>query len=149
MRKLGMLAALLAWMFLPGALAFAQAQTAPPAKACQEDETVVNSILKHLNETVDMVKKESVDDFVQKYHQQVVGSRLSTTVVMTNILLDCLDKASKDPSTPKTDLASIKASQDTYAKLKNTMQQDVDTLKNTKDPKIAKADISNYNFSTQ
>lgn len=149
MRKLGMLAALLAWMFLPGALAFAQAQTAPPAKACQEDETVVASVLTHLNDTVGTVKKESLDDFVRQYHQQVVSSRLSTSIVMTNILLDCLDKAAKDPSTPKSNLASIKASQDAYTKLKNAMQQDVDTLKTTKDPKTAKDDISNYNFTTQ
>lgn len=134
---------------LAAAAAFSapQAQTAAPAKACGPDETVVGSVMKDVTTTIATVKKESLDDFERLFHQQVVGSRLSTTLLMTNMLLDCLDKAAKDPSTPKGDIASIQTRQKTYTQLKTAIQQDIDKVKSTKDPKAAKADIEAFSFT--
>ncbi|MGH9397365.1 MAG: hypothetical protein ACRD18_11020 [Terriglobia bacterium] len=148
MKKLIILAALLG-VGLGRSFAFPslQSQAATAPKACQDLATVVSSVEKDLSGTVATVKKESLDDFVRQFHQQVVGSRLSTCLIMTNQLLDCLDKAAKDPATAKTDVDSIKTSQDAYTKLKNTLQQYAQTLKNVKDPKTAKSDVENFDFS--
>ncbi|MGH9434556.1 MAG: hypothetical protein ACRD06_00995 [Terriglobia bacterium] len=128
------------------ALPLPQSQTAPPAKACQDLVAVVSSVQKDLSGTIATVKKESLNDFVRQFHQQVVGSRMSTCLVMTNQLLECLDKAAKDPATPKTQMDSIKASQDTYTKLKNALQQAAQTLKGAKDSKTAKSDVESFAF---
>lgn len=134
---------------LAAAAAFAvpQAETTAPTKACQPDETVVGSVMKDVTTTIATVKKESLDDFQRLFHQQVVGSRLSTTLLMTNMLLDCLDKAAKDPSTPKSDLASIQTSQKSYTQLKTAIQQDIAKVKSTKDPKAAKSEIETFSFT--
>lgn len=143
-----MVALLAAGAFLAGVAAYSaeQAQAAAPSKVCGVDETVVGSVMKDVTGTIATVKKESQDDFQRLYHQDVVGSRLSTSLLMTNMLLDCLSKAAKDPSTPKAELSSIQASQEAYGKLKNTLQQDIKTVKTTKDPKTAKSSIEAFTF---
>lgn len=134
---------------LAAAVTFAspQAQPTAPGKACEPDEKVVVDVMEHMTATIATIKKESQDDFERLYHQQVVESRLSTNLLMTNMLLDCLDKAAKDPSTPKGDLAAIQASQQKYTQLKTTIQQDAAKIKSTKDPKAAKAEIEAFSFT--
>lgn len=116
------------------------------AQACKDPESVVTNIQQDLVETVTTVRKESLSDFDAKFHQQATESKLSISLDTVNDLLSCLDKASHDTTATKAQLDAIKAKQETYTKLKTTLQQDSDSLKAAKDDKTAKAEIEKFNF---
>jgi hypothetical protein len=122
-------------------------QSQPAPQACSDEGAVVASVKQDLAALVDTVKKESQGDFDTKYHEQTCQSRLSICLDTTTTMLDCLDKASKDASTPKDQLESIKALQAAYTKLKSTLDQDIQALKGAKDTKSAKALIAEFDFS--
>lgn len=114
-----------------------QAQTTAAPAACGDQEAVVTSVKKDLAALVDTVKKESEADFETKYHLQTCESRLSICLDMTNSVLDCLGKAGKDGQSAEA----------AYTQLKNTLTQDLATLKAAKTPKDAKAAIEAFDFS--
>lgn len=123
-----------------------QPQSAAP-KVCGDSEAVVTSVKQDLSAMVDTIKKESQSDFTTKYHEQTCLSRLSICLETTNELLQCLDKASKDSTTPPAQMEAIKTMQAAYGKLKSTLDQDIQALKSAKNPKAAKAAIGNFDFS--
>ncbi|MGH9342904.1 MAG: hypothetical protein ACRD19_03985 [Terriglobia bacterium] len=141
MRKSGMLVVILAGACLLGTVVLphpeSQAQTPATPQTCSEEEAVVASVKKDLGALVDTVKKESEADFESKYHLQTCESRLSICLEMTNSALDCLSKAGKSAQDADT----------AYTQLKNTLTQDIQTLKNAKTPKDAKAAIETFDFS--
>jgi len=149
MKKSLALGALLAGVCFLGTLALplllSQSQT-PAPQACSDDEAVVTSVKQDLSALVDTIKKENQDDFDTKYHQQTCLSRLSICLSTTSELLDCLDKATKDTTTPKEQMGAIKAKQAEYTKLKNALDQDIQSLKSAKDSKEAKSLIGNFGF---
>ncbi|HEV2418250.1 MAG TPA: hypothetical protein VGX94_10630 [Terriglobia bacterium] len=114
-----------------------QAQEPATPQACTAEEAVVTSVKKDLAALVDTVKKESEADFESKYHLQTCESRLSICLDMTNSALDCLSKAGKSAQDADT----------AYTQLKNTLTQDLQTLKNAKTPKDAKAAIETFDFT--
>lgn len=126
---------LLSAVALPRLESQPQDQAAP--QACTDQEAVVTSVKKDLAALVDTIKKESEADFEAKYHQQTCESRLSICLEMTDSALDCLSKAG----------AGARNESSAYTQLKNTLTQDLATLKNAKTPKDAKAAIETFDFS--
>lgn len=145
MKKSIILVALLLCFLGTSAALPLQTQTQAPPQACGDEAGVVTSVEQDLSALVDTVKKESQSDFDSKYHDQTCQSRLSICLETTTAVLDCLDKASKDA--PKQQMDGIKALQATYTKLKNTLDQDIQGLKNAKGTKAAKALIAGFDFS--
>jgi hypothetical protein len=114
---------------------------------CKTDEGIAVSIKQDLADTVNTIKKESLDDFEKQFHQQACMSKLSICLETVQELLSCLDKAAHDPATGKADASACNAREATYGKLKATLQQDIAELKAAKDPKTAKDDIEKFDFS--
>jgi hypothetical protein len=123
-------------------------QAAPSQEQpCKTDEGITVSIKQDLADTVNTIKKESLDDFQKEFHQQACMSKLSICLETVQELLNCLDKAAHNPGTSKADADACKAKEATYGKLKASLQQDLAELKAAKNPKTAKDDIEKFDFS--
>ena len=113
-------------------------------QTCSDDEGMVKSYVQSLNDLVGTVKKESVSDFEKDYHQQSCLTRLNLSLGIINGLIECLNKAAKDPAATQQQVAAIKSKLQGYVKLKSLLEQDRNTLKAAKDTKAAKSVIEKF-----
>jgi hypothetical protein len=113
-------------------------------QTCSDDEGMVKSYVQSLTDLVGTVKKESLSDFEKEYHEQSCLTRLTLSLGIINSLIDCLNKAAKDPAATPPQLAAIKTKLESYTKLKTALEQDQDTLKAAKDTKTAKSIIEKF-----
>jgi hypothetical protein len=97
---------------------------------------------KALAEAVTTVKQESLSDFEKAYHQKSVVNKLGFLGITVDSLLTCLEKDEQDQSASKEVVDAAKAKHETYAKLKDKIQHDHDTLKALAAPKQAKEYIA-------
>ena len=117
-------------------------------QSCDDDEAMVRDYQKSLTELIDTVKKESLADFERSYHQKVCMTKLTFCLTTIDGLLDCLEKTSQDPATPKDQAEAATAKRESYAKLRSKMQDAKTALKATADnSKNAKALIEKFDFS--
>jgi hypothetical protein len=135
------------WLMAPASGRGFQQPLPSQEQPCKTNEGIAVSIKQDLADTVNAIKKESLDDFEKKFHQQACLSKLSICLDTVQELLSCLDKAAHDPATSKADAAACKAKTAAYGKLKTTLEQDLAELKAAKDPKTAKDDIEKFDFS--
>lgn len=117
------------------------------AQACKDEESMVDYYKKDLAELVGTVKKESLPDFQKAYHQRSSLTKLTLYGNTVGGLLSCLDKAAQDPTATKEQVDADKAKRETYAKLKDKIQQDHNALKTTEASKDAKALIEKFDFA--
>ncbi len=117
------------------------------AQACKDEETMATADKKSLIEVIETVKKESLVDFQRGYHQKSCLNKLTFSSIAVNGLLGCLDKAVQDTTADKEDIDSYKAKRETYAKLKDKIEEDRKALKAAADAKDAKAVIEKFNYS--
>jgi hypothetical protein len=118
-----------------------------PEQPCKTEEGIAVSIKQDLADTVNTIKKESLNDFEKNFHQQACMSKLSICLETVQELLNCLDKSVHDPGTSKADASACQAKEATYGQLKASLQQDITELKAAKDAKTAKDDIEKFDFS--
>lgn len=116
-------------------------------QTCNDDEGMVKSYVQSLTDLVGTVKKESLADFQKDYHEQSCLTRLTLSLGIVNSLIDCLNKAAKDPAATPAQLSAIKSKLASYTKLKTAMEQDRDALKAAKDTKTAKSIIEKFVLS--
>ncbi len=117
------------------------------AQTCQDEEAMVKDATKSIADLVETVKKETLQDFENKFHQKSCVSNLTFTASLLNDLVACLDKASQDPAVPKEQAAATKTKRDTYAKLKAKLDRDRNAVRAEQDPKAAKAFIEKIDLS--
>ncbi len=118
-----------------------------PAQTCQDDEAMVENYRKDLMELVDKTRKESLEDFQKAFHQKICLTKLTLSLGLTQELVDCLDKATQDPTASKEQTDQYKAKRESYAKLHDKIEQDHKTLKGAEAPKDAKALMAKFDFS--
>jgi hypothetical protein len=124
-----------------------QQTPSPQEQPCQTDEGIAVGIKQDLADTVNRIKKESLDDFQKEYHEQACMSKLSICLETVDELLNCLDKAAHNPGISQAAAKACSAKEAAYGKLKATLQQDIAELKAAKTPKAAKDDIEKFDFS--
>jgi hypothetical protein len=132
-------------MFFVGAASFPQPL---PAQTCKDEEAMVKDYEQSIGDLVAKVKKENLTDFENEYRQKSCLTELTLCVSITDGLIACLDKESKESATPKEQADADRTMRDSYLKLKALMEQQRATLKATKDPKAAKALIEKLNLSS-
>ena len=113
-------------------------------QTCNDDEGMVKSYVQGITDLVGTVKKESLSDFTKDYHQQSCITRLTLSLGIIDSLIDCLNKAAKDPAATPDQIAAVKGKIEKYVKLKSDLEQDRDTLKAAKDTKTAKSIIEQF-----
>lgn len=113
-------------------------------QTCTDDEGMVKSYMQSISTLIGTVQKESLSDFEKDYHEQSCLSRLTLSLGIVNSLIDCLNKAAKDPADTPAQLADIKSKLENYAKLESTLEKDRDSLKAAKDTKSAKSIIEKF-----
>jgi hypothetical protein len=113
-------------------------------QTCSADEGMVQSYMQSLTQLVGTVKNESLADFQKDYHEQSCLTRLNLSLGIVNSLIDCLNKAEKDPATTPAQLTAIKNQLAHYTGLKTVLEQDQNSLKAAKDPKTAKSIIEKF-----
>lgn len=116
-------------------------------QTCNDDEGMVQSYVQGIADLVGTVKKESLPDFEKDYHQQSCLTRLTLSLGIIDGLMDCLNKAAKDPAATQEQAAAVKGKLEKYAKLKSTLEQARDSLKAAKDTKTAKSIIEKFLIS--
>lgn len=116
-------------------------------QTCTDNEAMVKSYEKTLSDLVSSVKKESLTDFQNDYHQQSCLTDLNLSLDLIDPLLDCLNKEAKDTTATKEQAEAAKAKGEAYAKLKSSLAQDRNSLKAAKDPKAAKALIEKFSIT--
>ncbi|TAM84732.1 MAG: hypothetical protein EPN47_01055 [Acidobacteria bacterium] len=116
-------------------------------QTCSDDEGMVQSYVQGIADLVGTVKKESLSDFANDYHQQSCLTRLTLSLGIVDSLVDCLNKAAKDPAATQEQVATAKGKLEKYTKLKSTLEQDHDSLKAAKDAKTAKSIIEKFVIS--
>jgi hypothetical protein len=116
-------------------------------QTCNDDEGMVKSYVQGLTDLVGTVKKESLSEFTKEYHQQSCITRLTLSLGIVNSLIDCLNKAAKDPAATPEQLAAVKSKLESFTKLKSALEQDRDALKAAKDTKTAKSIIEQFVIS--
>ena len=116
------------------------------AQACQDDEEMSKTTLKDVTDLVGTIKKESLGDFEKAYHQKSYVSKAGFSLTVIAGLVSCLDKAAQDSTASKEQADAYKAKRDSYAKLKEKIEQSRTAVKSAeqKDAKalIEKADLS-------
>ncbi len=133
-------------LLLGACLGFFLAPQQLAAQACKDEEAMVSDYKKDMADLLGTVRKESLTDFERAYHQKSSAAKLTFYSSIVDSLVECLDKATQDPTTPKEQVDGLKAKHETYAKLKGTIQHDRDALKGTEDPKNAKALIAKFDL---
>lgn len=113
-------------------------------QTCTDDEGMVKSYMQSISTLIGTVQKESLSDFEKDYHEQSCLSHLTLSLGIVNSLIDCLNKAAKDPADTPAQLADIKSKLENYAKLESTLEKDRDSLKAAKDTKSAKSIIEKF-----
>lgn len=117
-------------------------------QTCSDDEGMVKDYIQSINNLVSKVKKESLTDFQNDYHQQSCLSHITLSLSIIDSLIDCLNKSVKDPTATKAQVAAIKTKLQAYSKLKTELQHDRVTLKAAKNVKAAKTIIEKIAIST-
>jgi hypothetical protein len=128
-------------------LASAKEKQPPPPPPCQDEETMVGDYTKDLTALTATVKSEDLTAFQRAYHRKTYLTKLTLCASMLDGAVACLTKAGQDPATPKAQVASCKADEERYTKLKEKVSQYRDTLKATEDYKKAKALIEQFDYS--
>ncbi len=113
-------------------------------QTCTDDEGMVKSYMQSISTLIGTVQKESLSDFEKDYHEQSCLSQLTLSLGIVNSLIDCLNKAAKDPADTPAQLAAIKSKLENYAKLESTLEKDRDSLKAAKNTKSAKSLIEKF-----
>jgi len=102
--------------------------------------------LKDVTDLVGTIKKESLGDFEKAYHQKSYVSKAGFSLTVIAGLVSCLDKAAQDSTASKEQADAYKAKRDSYAKLKEKIEQSRSAVKSAeqKDAKalIERADLS-------
>ena len=133
-------------VLLVGGLAGCLGQRTLLAQACQDDEEMSKTTLKDVTDLVGAVKKESLGDFEKAYHQKSYVSKAGFSLTVLAGLVSCLDKAAQDSTASKEQADAYKAKRDSYAKLKEKIEQSRSAVKSAeqKDAKalIERADLS-------
>ena len=133
-------------VLLVGGLASCLGQRTLFAQACQDDEEMSKTTLKDVTDLVGTIKKESLGDFEKAYHQKSYVSKAGFSLTVLAGLVSCLDKAAQDSAASKEQADAYKAKRDSYAKLKDKIEQSRSAVKSAeqKDAKalIEKADLS-------
>ncbi len=117
-------------------------------QTCNDDEGMVKSYLLGINNLISSVKKENLSDFEKDYHEQSCLTRLTLSLSVVNMLINCLDKSAQSTTATKEQVTAIKSKLQTYVKLKSALEHDRATLKAAKDAKTAKSIIEDFTFST-
>ena len=117
-------------------------------QTCSADEGMVKSYVQSLTDLVGTVKKESLSDFQKDYHEQSCLTRLNLSLGIVSSLIDCLNKAEKDPAATPAQLTAIKNQLAHYTGLKTVLEQDQNSLKAAKDTKTAKSVIEKFVLTT-
>ena len=117
-------------------------------QTCSDDEGMVKSYVQSIEDLVGKVKKENLTDFQNDYHEQSCLSRITMSLSVIDSLINCLNKAAKDPAATKEQAAAIESKLQSYTKLKTELKQDHDKLKTAKNLKSAKAIIEKFVIST-
>jgi hypothetical protein len=118
------------------------------AQTCNDEESMVAESKKALGEVLITVKQESLPDFEKAYHQKNVVNKLSFYGIAVDSLLTCEEKVEQDSATAKDSVDAAKAKRETYAKLKDKIQHDHDTLKGLAAPKDAKQYVEKLDEAT-
>ena len=113
-------------------------------QSCSDDEGMVKSYVQGINSLVGTVQKETLAEFQKEYHEQSCLTRINLSIGIVKSLVDCLNKAAKDPADTPAQLAAIKSKLQTYDKLESALQQDSKSLKAAKNPKAAKSLIEKF-----
>jgi hypothetical protein len=113
-------------------------------QTCTDDEGMVKSYMQSISTLIGTVQKESLSDFEKDYHEQSCLSQLTLSLGIVDSLIDCLNKAAKDPADTPAQLAAIKGKLENYAKLESTLEKDRDSLKAAKNTKSAKSLIEKF-----
>jgi hypothetical protein len=122
-------------------------QRSARAQACQDEETMFKTALKDVSDLVDAVKKESVSDFQNHYHQKSYLSKSGFLLSMVGGVVDCLEKAAQDTAATKDQADGYKSKVDAYGKLKSKVEQQKNAVKSA-DDKNAKTLIEKSNLTT-
>jgi hypothetical protein len=109
------------------------------AQACKDEQSMWEESKKDLTQLVSTVKQESVPDFEKAYHQKSVVNKLTFLGIAVQEVMTCLEKTQQDPAASKETVEACKAQHETFAKLKEKIQNDINTLKGLTDSKNAKA----------
>lgn len=117
------------------------------AQACKDEEAMAADYKKDFADRVATVKKESLPDFERAFHQKTILSKLTLYTNIVDTVMDCLNKAAQDASTPKEEAEALKPKLAAYAKLKATVQHDRDALKAAEAPKDAKDLIAKFDLA--
>ena len=133
-------------VLLVGGLAGCLGQRTLFAQACQDDEEMSKTTLKDVTDLVGTIKKENLGDFEKAYHQKSYVSKAGFSLTVIAGLVSCLDKAAQDSTASKEQADAYKAKRDSYAKLKEKIEQSRSAVKSAeqKDAKalIERADLS-------
>lgn len=129
------------------ACAVAEQKQPPPPPPCQDEEAMVEQAKSTVVELVEAVKKESVHEFQNKYHQKSALNKIGFCLSMVNGAVGCFEKASGDTAIKKDQAETYRGKRDRYAKLKERIQKDRDVLKTTEDAKQAKATVEKIDMS--
>jgi len=103
---------------------------------------------KALGEVLTTVRQESLPDFEKAYHQKNVVNKLSFYGIAVDSLLACDEKAEQNSAGTKETVDAAKAEHEAYAKLKEKIQHDRDTLKGLATPKDAKQYVEKLDEAT-
>jgi len=109
------------------------------AQSCQDEDAMVQISRQDLSGLVDTIRKESLQDFENKFHQKSSLSKLTFSSGIVGELATCLDKAEQDPAATPDQKAAYKTKHDAAAKLKEKLDHSRNELKSAADAKSAKA----------
>ena len=134
-------------LVLGGAFVLSLGSLQLSAQVCSDDEGMVAYYKKNATDLVEIVKKESLQDFVKAFHQKTMTSNLTLFGGTVDRLLNCLQKRASDPETLKPDADAAKSKIDVYNKLKDKIKEGRDALKAAQTEKDAKALIEKFSFT--
>ena len=126
-----------------------QKKLPPPPPPCLDEEAMVEQAKSAVVEVVEAVKKETVQEFQNKYHQKSALNKLTFFLSMVNGAVSCFEKASGDTTLKKDVAAIVRDKHDKYAKLKERLEKDRDALKATENAKLAKGLIEKLDLSLE
>jgi hypothetical protein len=108
------------------------------AAACRDEDAMAQTMVQDVAASVDSIKKESESDFESKYHQKALTNKLTFAVSAVDGAVQCLDKATGDPTAA--------GRKDADSKLKAKLSGYHDELKAKKEPKAAKEFIATFDL---
>jgi hypothetical protein len=116
------------------------------AQACPDGRAMSDFTVKSAADAAEAIKKESEAEFETKFHQKSFLNKLTFAINALGETVQCLDKASQDSAAPA-DQAAARSAKDADTKLKDRLSQYKTSLKETTDPKSAKALIATFDLT--